>query len=53
VLGLLLCVGTPVGSPGAQLAGALLPAYEVGGDSFDFVENRDGAWLARARPVER
>jgi serine phosphatase RsbU (regulator of sigma subunit) len=33
---------------GAQLAGALLPAYEVGGDWFDFVENRDGAWLAIA-----
>jgi serine phosphatase RsbU (regulator of sigma subunit) len=33
---------------GAQLAGALLPAYEVAGDWFDFVENRDGAWLAIA-----
>jgi serine phosphatase RsbU (regulator of sigma subunit) len=33
---------------GAQLAGALLPSYEVGGDWFDFVENRDGAWLAIA-----
>jgi serine phosphatase RsbU (regulator of sigma subunit) len=33
---------------GAQLAGALLPAYEVGGDWFDFVENRDGTWLAIA-----
>ncbi|MBV9193924.1 MAG: SpoIIE family protein phosphatase [Solirubrobacterales bacterium] len=33
---------------GVQLAGALLPAYEVGGDWFDFVENRDGAWLAVA-----
>jgi serine phosphatase RsbU (regulator of sigma subunit)/DNA-binding transcriptional ArsR family regulator len=33
---------------GAQVAGALLPAYEVGGDWFDFVENRDGAWLAIA-----
>jgi serine phosphatase RsbU (regulator of sigma subunit) len=33
---------------GAQLAGGLLPAYEVGGDWFDFVENRDGAWLAIA-----
>ncbi len=32
---------------GAQLAGALLPSYEVG-DWFDFVENRDGAWLAIA-----
>ena len=33
---------------GAQLAGSLLPTYEVGGDWFDFVENRDGAWLAVA-----
>jgi len=33
---------------GAQLAGGLIPAYEVGGDWFDFVENRDGAWLAIA-----
>ncbi len=97
VLGLLLCVGTPLGSlediakqgaaalelandytdfieaarrrkpttaaaeiqqnlfppriariAGAQLAGVLLPSYEVGGDWFDFVENRDGAWLAIA-----
>jgi serine phosphatase RsbU (regulator of sigma subunit) len=33
---------------GAQLAGGLLPTYAVGGDWFDFVENRDGAWLAIA-----
>jgi serine phosphatase RsbU (regulator of sigma subunit) len=33
---------------GGQLAGVLLPSYEVGGDWFDFVENRDGAWLAIA-----
>jgi serine phosphatase RsbU (regulator of sigma subunit) len=33
---------------GAQLAGVLLPTYEVGGDWFDFVENRDGAWLSIA-----
>ena len=33
---------------GAQVAGGLLPAYEVGGDWFDFVENRDGTWLAIA-----
>ncbi|MGH2883630.1 MAG: PP2C family protein-serine/threonine phosphatase, partial [Solirubrobacteraceae bacterium] len=33
---------------GAQLAGTLLPTYKVGGDWFDFVENRDGAWLAIA-----
>ena len=33
---------------GAQLAGGLLPTYQVGGDWLDFVENRDGAWLAIA-----
>ena len=33
---------------GAQIAGGLLPTYAVGGDWFDFVENRDGAWLAIA-----
>jgi serine phosphatase RsbU (regulator of sigma subunit) len=33
---------------GAQLAGVMLPSYDVGGDWFDFVENRDGAWLAIA-----
>ncbi len=33
---------------GAQVAGALLPSYEVGGDWFDFVDNHDGAWLAIA-----
>lgn len=33
---------------GAQLAGGLLPTYEVGGDWFDFVDNRDGAWVAIA-----
>jgi len=33
---------------GAQLAGGLLPTYEVGGDWFDFVDNRDGTWLAIA-----
>jgi serine phosphatase RsbU (regulator of sigma subunit) len=38
---------------GAQVAGALLPAYEVGGDWFDFVENRDGAWLAVADAAGR
>ncbi len=33
---------------GAQIAGTLLPTYEVGGDWFDFVENHDGGWLAIA-----
>jgi serine phosphatase RsbU (regulator of sigma subunit) len=37
---------------GGQIAGALLPTYEVGGDWFDFVENRDGAWLAIAGAVD-
>jgi serine phosphatase RsbU (regulator of sigma subunit) len=37
---------------GGQVAGALLPTYEVGGDWFDFVENRDGAWLAIAGAVD-
>ncbi len=33
---------------GGQLAGVLLPSYDVGGDWFDFVENRDGVWVAIA-----
>jgi serine phosphatase RsbU (regulator of sigma subunit) len=33
---------------GGELAGTVLPAYEVGGDWFDYVENRDGAWIAIA-----
>lgn len=33
---------------GAQIAGGLLPSYRVGGDWFDYVENRDGVWLAIA-----
>jgi serine phosphatase RsbU (regulator of sigma subunit)/AcrR family transcriptional regulator len=32
----------------ADIAASVLPAYEVGGDWFDYVENRDGAWLAIA-----
>jgi serine phosphatase RsbU (regulator of sigma subunit)/AcrR family transcriptional regulator len=31
-----------------ELAGGVLPSYEVGGDWFDYVENRDGAWIAIA-----
>ncbi|HYP49146.1 MAG TPA: PP2C family protein-serine/threonine phosphatase [Thermoleophilaceae bacterium] len=30
------------------LAGSVLPSYDVGGDWFDYVENRDGAWIAIA-----
>ena len=33
---------------GGLVAGSVLPSYEVGGDWFDYVENRDGAWLAIA-----
>jgi AcrR family transcriptional regulator len=36
---------------GGELAGSVLPAYEVGGDWFDYVENRDGAWIAVADAV--
>jgi AcrR family transcriptional regulator len=34
-----------------ELAGSVLPSYEVGGDWFDYVENRDGAWIAVADAV--
>src|SRR5436190_21106146 len=33
---------------GAELAGSLLPAYNVGGDWFDHAENPEGAWLTVA-----
>ena len=33
---------------GGELAGGLLPSEAVGGDWFDFAENREGAWLAIA-----
>jgi serine phosphatase RsbU (regulator of sigma subunit) len=33
---------------GARLAGNVLPGYEIGGDWFDYVENRDGGWLGVA-----
>ena len=36
---------------GGELAGSVLPSYEVGGDWFDYVENRDGAWIAIADAV--
>jgi serine phosphatase RsbU (regulator of sigma subunit) len=35
---------------GAELAGSLIPAYDSGGDWFDFADNHDGAWLAIADP---
>jgi AcrR family transcriptional regulator len=36
---------------GGEIAGSVMPAYEVGGDWFDYVENRDGVWLAVADAV--
>lgn len=33
---------------GGVLAGNVLPGYEIGGDWFDYIENRDGAWLGIA-----
>jgi hypothetical protein len=33
---------------GGQVAGSLLPAYDVGGDWFDHAENPEGAWLTVA-----
>lgn len=33
---------------GAEVAGNVLPSYEVAGDWFDVVENQDGIWLTIA-----
>lgn len=33
---------------GAEVAGNVLPSYEVAGDWFDAVENQDGVWLTIA-----
>ena len=30
---------------GADVAGGVLPGYEIGGDFFDYAENDDGLWL--------
>lgn len=30
---------------GADLAGGVLPGYDVGGDFFDYADNADGLWL--------
>lgn len=38
---------------GARVAGNVLPGYEIGGDWFDYVENRDGAWLGVADSMGR
>jgi hypothetical protein len=35
---------------GAELAGGVLPSPDVGGDWFDWSDNRDGTWLAIADP---
>lgn len=29
-----------------QLAGGVLPGYEIGGDFFDYADNSDGLWIA-------
>jgi Stage II sporulation protein E (SpoIIE) len=31
---------------GADVAGGVLPGYEIGGDFFDYADNDDGLWLA-------
>src|SRR3954454_23772977 len=33
---------------GAEIAAGIVPAYEVGGDWFDYAQNPEGAWLAVA-----
>jgi serine phosphatase RsbU (regulator of sigma subunit) len=33
---------------GVQVAGGVVPAYEVGGDWYDYAANADGLWLAVA-----
>lgn len=38
---------------GGEIAGSVLPSYDVGGDWFDYVENRDGAWMAIADAAGR
>lgn len=39
--------------PGGEVAGSLLPAYDVGGDWFDHASNSEGTWLAIADAVGR
>lgn len=38
---------------GGQIACGVLPSYEVGGDWVDYVDNRDGAWIAIADAAGR
>jgi serine phosphatase RsbU (regulator of sigma subunit) len=37
-----------MGVTGGEVAGNVLPSYEVAGDWFDVVENADGVWLSLA-----
>ncbi len=46
-LNLLPCASI-VAVAGGELAGGVLPSAEVGGDWYDFSDNRDGTWLAIA-----
>ena len=39
--------------PGGEIAGSLLPAYDVGGDWFDHASNEEGTWIAIADAVGR
>ncbi len=36
------------GVSGADVAGGVLPGYDVGGDFFDYADNADGLWLVVA-----
>jgi AcrR family transcriptional regulator len=36
-----------------QIASGVLPSYDVGGDWVDYVDNRDGAWIAVADAAGR
>jgi serine phosphatase RsbU (regulator of sigma subunit) len=38
---------------GGQIACGVLPSYDVGGDWVDYVDNRDGAWIAIADAAGR
>jgi len=38
---------------GGVVAGNVLPGYDVGGDWFDYAENRDGAWFGVADSLGR
>ena len=38
---------------GGELAGTVIPAYDVGGDWFDYAEHADGTWLTVADGVGR